>query len=171
MNPFNLLADGLELELFVVIDQIGEVLTDDRLVGGDDHHIEIVDFQEFRSFGVGGAGHAADLVIHAEKVLEGDGRQSLVLTEDLDLLLGLDRLVQPVAVPPPVKDAAGEFIDDLHLAIDYYIIDIGAVEPEGLHRLGDIVDILKILIGIDRAFDDVVLVEQLFHMKHALIGK
>jgi hypothetical protein len=49
MNPFNLLADGLELELFVVIDQIGEVLTDDRLVGGDDHHIEIVDFQEFRS--------------------------------------------------------------------------------------------------------------------------
>jgi hypothetical protein len=22
----------------------------------------------------------------------------------------------------------------LHLAIDYYIIDIGAVEPEGLHR-------------------------------------
>ena len=37
------------------------------------------------------------LVVEAEEVLEGDGREGDVLLLDLDPLLGLDRLVEAVA--------------------------------------------------------------------------
>jgi hypothetical protein len=42
-------------------------------------------------------GHARQLLVLAEVVLEGDGGERLVLALDLHLLLGLDGLVQPVA--------------------------------------------------------------------------
>jgi hypothetical protein len=52
---------------------------DHGLVGGDDHHVQLVDLGELLGLGVGGTGHAGQLVIHAEIVLEGDGGQGLVL--------------------------------------------------------------------------------------------
>ncbi|MPM65514.1 hypothetical protein SDC9_112411 [bioreactor metagenome] len=171
VHPLNLLADCLELELFVVVDEVGMVFSHHRFVGGDDHDIEIVDFQEFRCFGVCGTGHAADLVIHPEEVLEGDGGQRLVLSQDLDLLLGLNGLVQTVAVAPSMQDAPGEFVDYLDLSVDNHVVDIMMVEPEGTHRLGHIVHILKVLVGIDGAVYDLLLVQQFFHVLQALVGE
>jgi hypothetical protein len=77
------------------------VRADHGLVGGDHHDIQVVDLLELRRLRVGGAGHARQLAVHAEIVLEGDRGQGLVLVFDLDPLLGLQRLVQPLAVRRP----------------------------------------------------------------------
>src|SRR6266581_233319 len=62
--------------------------------GRADHDFEPVDFLEFVGLGVGRAGHARELAVHAEVVLEGDRGERLVLALDLDVFLRLDRLVQ-----------------------------------------------------------------------------
>jgi hypothetical protein len=67
--------------------------------------------------GVGRAGHARQLLVHAEVVLEGDRRERLVLLLDLDPFLGLEGLVQAVGVAPALHGAAGELVDDDHLAV------------------------------------------------------
>ena len=52
--------------------QVGLVLAHHRAVGRDHDHFQAVDALEFVGFGVGRAGHAGQLVVHAEQVLEGD---------------------------------------------------------------------------------------------------
>ncbi len=73
---------------------------------------QLVDLLELGGFGFGRTGHAGQLLVHAEVVLEGDGGERLVLALDLDAFLGLDRLVQAVAPAPARHQAAGEFVDD-----------------------------------------------------------
>ena len=58
-----------------------------------------------------------ELLVHAEVVLERDRREGLVLLLDPHALLGLDRLVQTLAPAAAFEDAAGELVDDLHLAV------------------------------------------------------
>ena len=83
-----------------------------RAVGRNRHHVELVDLRELLRFGIGRAGHAGELLVHAEVVLEGDGGQRLVLALDLDPFLGLHRLVQAVAPAAARHQPAGELVDD-----------------------------------------------------------
>ncbi len=101
----DLLDDRLELLLLGAVDEIRDVDADHVDVGRDHRHIETVDLLELLGLGLGGAGHPAELVVHPEVVLQGDGRQGLVLGLDLDLFLGLDRLVKTVG-PPPARPSA-----------------------------------------------------------------
>ena len=113
----DLADDRPVLGRLVLVDDIGIIVADHRLVGGHDHDIEVVDLLEFRGLGIGGTGHAGQLVVHPEIVLEGDRGQGLVLLLDLDPFLGLQGLVQTVAVAPPFHGPAGELVDDDHLAV------------------------------------------------------
>ena len=63
------------------------------------------------------AGHAGELLVEAEVVLEGDRGERLVLGLDLDVLLGLERLVQAFRIAPARHHAAGELVDDDDLAV------------------------------------------------------
>ena len=54
-----------------------QVLTDDRFIGGDLHNVHAIDVAELFFLGHGCTGHACQLLIHSEVVLEGDGSQSL----------------------------------------------------------------------------------------------
>ena len=149
MDLLNLLTDGLELELFIIVDQIRKIFSNDRLVGRDNHNIEAVDLEELRSFGICGTGHTADFIVHPEEVLVCDCGESLVLSKDLDFFLCLNCLMETLAVAPAVEYTAGEFINNLYLSFDDHIVYIGGIETKCLYCLGDVVDILEVLILIE----------------------
>ena len=77
---------ALNLALTGLVDHVRVVDADHRAVGGDGDDVEAVDLPELLLLGQGRAGHAGQLLVHAEVVLEGDGGQGLVLLLDLDAL-------------------------------------------------------------------------------------
>jgi hypothetical protein len=81
-----------------LVDDVGLVDALRVAVRRDLDHAEPVGLAELRRLGGRGAGHAAELAVEAEVVLEGDRRERLVLVLDLHPLLGLDRLVHALAV-------------------------------------------------------------------------
>ena len=109
------------------------------LVGGDDDDFELVDLFEFGGFGFGGAGHAAEFLIEAEVVLEGDGGERLIFLADADAFLGLDGLVEAVGPAAAGHEAAGESVDDDDFAVFDDVLDIALVEGVGLDGGLDVV--------------------------------
>jgi hypothetical protein len=87
-----------------------------RLVGNH-HHVELVDFPELAGFGFGRAGHAGQLVVHAEVVLQRHRGVGLGGVFHAHVFLGLDGLVQAVGVAAAFHDAAGLLVHDFHLAV------------------------------------------------------
>ena len=96
---------------------------------------EVVDLDELLLLRLRRAGHAAELLVEAEVVLQRDRRERLVLFLDPDALLRLDRLVQALAPAAAFHDAAGELVDDLHLAVLDHVLDVAVVERLRLQRL------------------------------------
>ena len=92
------------------------------------HDLEAVDLLELVGLGVGGAGHAGELAVHAEVVLEGDRGEGLVLVLDLHLLLGFDCLVQAVGPAPALHQPAGELVDDDHLVVLHHVVLVAVEE-------------------------------------------
>ena len=141
-------ADGLDdrlvLLIGILVEFVIDILARHRLIGRDFNDIQLVDIEEFRCLGGGGSGHAAQLGVHAEIILEGHARQRLVLGLDLDAFLGLHRLVQTVGPAPAIHHAAGEFIDDDHLAAAHDVIGIAAIDDIGAQCLVEMVDDLGI---------------------------
>ena len=101
----DLVDDGVELGVLVAEDQVRVVVPDHRAVGGDRDHVKAVDLVELLLLGHGRAGHAGQLVVQAEVVLEGDRGQGHRLALDAQALLGLDRLVE--APPTSAGRASG----------------------------------------------------------------
>ena len=137
-----------------------------RAVGvlvGTGHDLEVVGGGELGRLGDGRAGHAGELVVHAEVVLEGDRGEGLVLLLDLHALLGLDGLVEALGPAPPLEDAAGELVDDLHLAVADDVVLVALEQLLGAQRrlelvhevLGDavveVVDAERLLDLLDAA--------------------
>ena len=131
--------DGVEFALFGLVDDVRAVLADHRLVRRDLDDVELVDLAEFGLLGHRGAGHAGELVVQAEEVLEGDRRERLALARDLHVFLRLDRLVQALVVAAAVHEAAGEFVDDDDLAVAHDVVDVALHDAVGLDRLVDVV--------------------------------
>jgi hypothetical protein len=67
--------DGAVLLFLGQVDQIAAIVADHRLIGRDDHDLQPVDLLELGRLGVGRAGHAGQLVVQPEVVLEGDRGQ------------------------------------------------------------------------------------------------
>ena len=109
------------------VHQVVEVLAGQRLVRWDDHHVEVVDLGELECLGVGGTGHAGQLGVEAEVVLEGGRGQGLALGLDVQVFLGLDRLVQAFGQAAARHGAAGVLVDQEDLAFLDDVLDV-AVE-------------------------------------------
>ena len=90
--------------------------------------------------GFGGARHAGELLVEAEVVLQGDRGDRLVLGLDLDLLLGLDGLVQALVVAAADQHAAGEVVDDEHFAVADDVVLVAFEELLGLERVVQVAD-------------------------------
>ena len=130
----DVVEDGVVLFLVGLEDLIVLVLADHGLVGRDDDRFEPVDFLEFVRFRVGRAGHAGQLLVHAEVVLEGDRGQRLVLVLDLHAFLGFDGLVQAVRPAAADHQAAGEFVDDDHFAVLDHVLLVAEEQRVGAQR-------------------------------------
>ncbi len=126
--------DGVVALLRGLVDLVLQVLALGLPVGRDHHRLQAVDLLELVGFGIGRAGHARQLGVHAEVVLEGDGRQRLVFLLDLHAFLGLHGLVQAVGPAAALHQAAGEFVDDDHLVALHHVVLVAveqAVRAQG----------------------------------------
>ncbi len=131
----DLLHDRGEFLAFGAENHVGMLDADERPVRRDDHDLELVDLVELDRLGVGRPGHAGELRVHPEVILEGDRGQSLVFLLDADLLLGLDRLMQTVAPAPPGHQPAGELVHDDHLAVLGDVVDVALEQDVRPKRL------------------------------------
>ena len=157
--------DGRPLAVLRLEDLVVAVGADHRPVRRDLHDRQLVDLHELVGLGQRRAGHARELVVHAEVVLQRDRGERLVLLLDADALLRLDRLVQALRPAPAVEDAAGELVDDLHLAVDDGVVDVALVERLGLQRLVEVVDERAVLGPVE-----VVDAEEALGLLDALLG-
>ncbi|EKD59803.1 MAG: hypothetical protein ACD_54C01125G0003 [uncultured bacterium] len=137
------LLNGLHhaFELFArgAIHRVVFVFAHHRAVGRHFDHAQLVNFHEFIGFGAGRAGHAAQLVIKPEVVLEGHGCQRDVFRLNRHALLGLDRLMQAIRQAAALHHPAGEFVDQHHLAVADNILLVTGEQLVRPQRLRDVV--------------------------------
>ncbi len=153
-------AAAVELRVLGLVDEVGLVRTDHRSVGRDRHDLEAVGVGELAGLRGRGAGHARELLVELEVVLQRDGREGLVLLLDPYALLGLDRLVEAFTPPAPFEDAAGELVDDLHLAVLHHEVDVALEEllraQRGLELVHEVlVDVLVEVRDVERLLNPV----------------
>ena len=117
MASLDLFDDRLDLACFSLKDLVFVVDSLDRLVGRNLDDIQPIDLLKLLCLGKGGTGHTGQLVVEAEIILEGNGRQCLRFLSHRHVLLSLDRLVQAFAIATPFHQAPGELVDDDHLTV------------------------------------------------------
>ena len=139
MADADLLDDGAQLAGLVFIHDVGVVDADDGFVRRDLDDVEVVDSRKLLLLGHGRAGHAGELAVETEVVLERDGREGLVLALHAHVLFGLDGLVQTVAVAAAEHEAAGEFVDDDDLAVLDDVVNVALHDAVGTDGLIDVV--------------------------------
>ena len=127
--------------------------------------MHLVDLVQLGRLGLGGAGHARELRVEAEVVLQRDGGQGLVLRLDLHALLGLDRLVQALVVAAAGEHAPGELVDDEHLAVRDDVVLVALEQFLDLQRVVQIPDERGV-----RGLVEVVDPQLVFDQRDALLG-
>ncbi len=120
--------DGLVLALFRSEYCVRQVISDYFLVGWNNHNVHVVYFAEFIFFRLGCTGHAGQLVVHPEIVLQGDCSQGLGLGADAYVFLSLDGLVKSVAVASSEHETSGEFVYDYYFSVLYDVVYVSLHE-------------------------------------------
>ena len=137
--------DGVELLVHRAVDHVVHVVPDHGRVGGDDEHVELVGLAELAALRGRRAGHARELLVEAEVVLEGHRGQGLVLPTGAHALLGLDGLVEAVRVASALHEATGELVDDDDLATLADVVLVPLEELLGLQGGRQVVDEVHVL--------------------------
>ena len=140
----NLIDHGVELSLLCLVDDVILVLTRDRSVCRDHNDIEFVDRPELACLSLCGTCHTGKFVVHTEVVLESDGCKSLGCSLHLDVLLGLDSLVESVAPTASFHNTAGLLIHDLDFAVLDNVVDLLVEHCVSLKELSHSVHTLRL---------------------------
>ena len=114
-------------------------------------HLETIDLGKFAGLCHRRSGHAGQLLVEAEIVLESHRGHGLVLGLDLQALARLDGLVETFRETAPFHRAAGEFVDDHHLAVLDHVMAVTLEKLVRLQRLVHMVKQADILDVIERA--------------------
>ena len=154
------------------IDLVVLVVADHRPVGRHLDHVEVVDVQELFGFRQRRAGHAGELLVHAEVVLEGDRGERLVLRLDRLVLFRFQRLMQTFGIAAARHHATGELVDDDDLAIAHDVVLVGGEQLVGAERLVDVMHGRDVLDVVERlALEQIRLGQQLLKLLHAGFGQ
>ena len=135
----DLLDDGAVLACLILVYNVVPVDADNGLVRRDLDDVERVDRLELLLLGERGAGHAGELSVQTEIVLERDRGKGLVLLLHVHVLLGLDGLMQTLGVPAAEHETAGELIDDDDLAVLDNVVNVAPHNAVRLERLINVV--------------------------------
>ena len=135
----DLLNDGVVLAVDGLVNAVRQILTGAGLVGGDADDVQAVNLAELVGLGGSRTGHAGQLFVHAEVVLEGDGCQRLALGGDGDVLLRLDGLMQTIVEAAAVHQAAGVLVNDNDLAVLDDVVNIAVHDAARLDGAVDVV--------------------------------
>ena len=139
------------LALLGAVHKVLEILADHRLVRRDLGDLELVDLEDLLGLGRGGTGHAGELLVHPEVVLDRDRRVGPGLLLDLHAFLRLDGLVQTIAPAAPGHLPSGELVDDDDLAgggDDVFLVFV--VQRPRLERVVEVVhrrDVALVEVG------------------------
>ena len=164
--------DGAVFLRLRAIDLVVVVEAHHRHVGRHFQHFEIVDVHELVGLGERRAGHAGQLLVHAEIVLEGDRGERLVLRLDRLVLFRLQRLMQAFRIAPARHHAAGEFVDDDDLAVAHDVVLVALEQLVRAQCLIDVVhgrDVLDVVEMI--AFEQAGVAQHPLHLLHADFGQ
>ena len=167
VDLFDLLDHGRKLFVHGAVDLIRPVPADHRLVGGNDDDAEMVNVLELFGLGSGGPGHAGQLLVHPEVILDRDGGEGLTFLADFDVFLGLDGLVQPVREAPAEHQSAAELVDDDDLAVLDDVMHVFLEQIMGLERLIDLVG----HVGMGHVGEQPGRLEKLLALGNALRGE
>ncbi|MPN18636.1 hypothetical protein SDC9_165997 [bioreactor metagenome] len=162
----DLVDDRVEFGLFGLVHHIAHVIADDRLVGGHFHDAQAIDLIELVGLGLGGTGHAGQLFVHAEIVLERDGRQRFGFLLYADTLFGLNGLMQALVEAATQHQTAGELIHNDDFAVFYHVVDIQFHDAVGANGLVDVVGQCHI-VRVGKVVD----VEIIFGLFDAALGQ
>ena len=167
----DVLDDGVVLFALRAEDRVGFLDADQGPVGRHLNHVELVDLVELLGLGVGRAGHARQLLVLAEEVLEGDRGERLVLALDLHAFLGLDGLMQTIAPATARHHAAGVLVDDDHFAgLVHEVLDVATEQRVGPQSLLHVVE--QGHVGrVVQAARQQPMRQQLLGVRHAAFGE
>src|SRR5882762_5554464 len=160
----NSVDHGFKLFFFGAIDDVGIFPANQRAVGGNHDDVKVVNLAKFGGFGFRGAGHAGQLFVHAEVILEGDRRERLIFALDFHALFGFHSLVKPVRPTAAGHLAAGKFVNDDDFAAFVDVVDVNFVKrvrAQGLVNMVHGVDVGR--VGhVGQAEEALALIEALF---------
>ena len=111
-----------------MINLVHPVITHHRVVGRDHHGFQAVYLLKFVGFRIRSASHAGQLLVHAEKILEGDRGQSLVFSLNVYTLFGFDGLMQTVRPAATGHQTAGKLVDNDDFVILHDIVLVTVIQ-------------------------------------------
>ena len=117
----------------VPVNEVRVVQANHRLVGRNRHHTQLVGGHKLARLGLCRSGHAGELLIQPEVVLEGNRGESLVLRLDGHPLLGLDGLVDALVIPAAGQNTPGVLINDQDFTVDDDVVLVFAEQRLGLN--------------------------------------
>ena len=161
----DLVRHGVIFFFFRTIYHVRILFAQQRAVGGNHHHLQLINLVELRCFCLGCSGHAGQLFIQAKIILEGDGRQRLRFALNLHAFFGFNRLMQTVRPAPSRHQASGELVNDQDFAVLHHVLNIFAVHGMGFHRGFNVV-LHRPVFRIGNILDP----QQAFHLVPALVG-
>src|ERR1700730_6801215 len=163
----NAVHDGFKFFLLGAIDDFRIFPADQGAIGGNHHDVEVINFSEFGRFRFRCAGHAGKFFVHAEIILEGDGRERLVFALDLYAFFGFHGLVQTVGPAATGHLASGKFVYDHDFAVFVHVVDVDPVERMRTQSLVDVVHRVDVRgVGhVSQAEEALALVEALFSQR------
>ena len=162
----HIVGNCLVLGTLCFVNNIRMIDTGNRLVGRNDDYRQLVDFQELVFLCLCRTGHAGQLVVHAEIVLEGNGCQCLGLPAYLQPFLCLNCLMQAVRIAAPLHQAACKLVNDDNLAILDYIIPVTlhqCLGPQGSRKAVGHLNILRVV--------EVLYPYQLLNLRHSAVSR